>query len=112
MGAPGPGPFSEPMMKLEQVNFGMIVFSVKVDRFSAADQQLMMTGTARSITTVNSEIAENAIYGFTVEATDGGPAANDSFSLTLHGVSLMFDGHTFAPGSGSGVTSGDIVIRP
>ena len=112
MGAPGPGPFSEPKMKLEQVNFGMVVFSVKVDRFSAADHRVMMAGTARSITTVNSEVAENAIYSFTVEATDGGPAANDSFSLTLHGANLMFDGHTFAPGSGSGVTSGDIVIRP
>ena len=74
MGAAGPGPFSEPDMKLERVNFAMVVFSVKVDRFSAADHHVMMIGTARSINTVNSETAENAIYSFTVEATDGGPA--------------------------------------
>ena len=112
MGAPGPGPFSEPQMKLEQVNFGMIVFSLGVDEFDAADGRVKMTGRARSITTVNSDIAENAVYRFTVEATDGGPAAQDSFSLTLHGANLMFDGHTFAPGSGSGIASGDIEIGP
>ena len=58
------------------------------------------------------ERVENAVYDFTVEAVDGeavdgeavdgeavdgGPAAGDSFSLTLHGADLMFDGHTFAP---------------
>lgn len=112
MGAPGPGPFSEPAMDLKQVNFGMVVFSLKIDRFSAADHRVTMTGTARSITTVDSRVAENALYEFTVEATDGGPAANDGFSLTLHGADLMFDGHTFAPGSGSGLVSGDIVIGP
>jgi hypothetical protein len=112
MGAPGPGPFSEPNMKLEQVNFGMVVFSLEVDGFNAADGRVKMTGRARSITTVDNNIAENAVYKFTVEAIDGGPAAKDSFSLTLHGANLMFDGHTFAPGSGSGVTSGDVVIQP
>lgn len=112
MGAPGSGPFSEPKMKLEQVNFGMIVFSLEVDSFDVTDGRIKMTGKARSITTVNNEIAENAIYQFTVEAIDGGPASEDSFSLTLHGSSLMFDGHTFAPGPGSGVTSGDVLIRP
>jgi hypothetical protein len=71
-----------------------------------------MTDTARSITTVNNKVAEDALYQFTVEAVDGGPAANDSFSLTLHGANLMFDDHTFAPGSGSGIASGDIEIRP
>jgi hypothetical protein len=112
MGAPGPGPFTEPSMKVDQVNFGMIVFSVNVDRFDAADRHVKMTGTARSITTVNDKVAENALYRFTVEAVDGGPMARDSFSLTLHGDNLMFDGHTFAPASGSGIASGDIVIRP
>ncbi len=112
MGASGPGPFSEPKMKLDKVNFGMVVFSVDVDRFDAADRHVKMTGTARSITTVNNKVAENALYQFTVEAVDGGPAANDSFSLTLHGANLMFDDHTFAPGSGSGIASGDIVIQP
>lgn len=53
MGAPGPGPFTEPSMSLDQVNFGMVVFSVSVDRFDAADGRIEMTGTARSITTVN-----------------------------------------------------------
>ena len=40
MGASGPGPFSEPKMKLDKVNFGMVVFSVDVDRFDAADRQI------------------------------------------------------------------------
>ena len=111
MGAPGPGPFSEPSMKLDKVNFGMIVFSVDVDRFDIGDRRVKMTGTARTITTVNDKVVENALYRFTVKAVDGGSAANDSFSLTLHGANLMFDGHTFAPGSGSGIASGDIEIR-
>ncbi len=51
------------------------------------------------------ERVEGAAYDFTVEvvngkAVDGGPVAGDSFSLTLHGADLMFDGHTFAPGIG------------
>ena len=71
-----------------------------------------MTGTARSITTVNDQVAENALYQFTVVAIDGGTPEKDSFSLTLHGANQMFDGHTFAPGSGSGIASGDIEIRP
>ena len=112
MGASGPGPFSEPKMKLEKVNFGMVVFSLKVDTFNAANGRVKMTGSARSISTVNDKVAENAVYKFTVEAIDGGPAAKDSFSLTLHGANLMFDGHTFAPGSGAGVASGDVVIQP
>ncbi len=92
MGAPGPGPFSEAGMKLDKVNFGMIVFSIDVDQFDIADHRVKMTGTAQSITTINDKVAENALYRFTVEAVDGGPAANDSFSLTLHGANLMFDG--------------------
>jgi hypothetical protein len=112
MGAGGPGPFSEPSMDLDQVNFGMVVFSVSVDGFNAADGRVEMTGTARSITTVNDTVAENALYQFTVEAVDGGPPENDSFSMTLHGANLMFDGHTFEPGSDGGIQSGDIVIKP
>ena len=111
MGAAGPGPFSEPSMKLDKVNFGMIVFSVKVDGFDAANRRVRMTGTARALTTVNDKVAENALYRFTVEAVDNGPATNDRFSLTLHGANLMFDGHTFAPGKGSGLASGNIEIR-
>ena len=112
MGSPGPGPFKEPAMGLDQVNFGMIVFSLSVDSFRVDGNRLTQTGKARSITTVNETIAENAVYDFTVEAEDGGPAGDDSFSLTLHGAGLMFDDHTFAPGSGLGLVSGDIVIRP
>ena len=112
MGARGPGPFSEPSMSLDQVNFGMVVFSVSVDGFDAADGRVQMTGTARSITTVNDTVAENALYQFTVEAVDRGAPEKDSFSMTLHGANLMFDGHTFAPGSGGGIESGDIVIKP
>ncbi len=112
MGAQGPGPFSEPSMKLDKANFGMVVFSVAVERFDVTDNKVTMTGTARSITTVNDQVTENALYQFTVAAIDGGTPENDSFSLTLHGANLMFDGHTFAPGSGSGIASGDIEIRP
>jgi hypothetical protein len=112
MGAAGPGPFSEPKMNLDKVNFGMIVFSLEVDRFESSGNRVKMTGRAQSITTVNDKIAENATYRFTVEAMDGGPAAKDRFSLTLHGANLMFDGHTFAPGSGTGIVSGDVVIQP
>jgi hypothetical protein len=112
MGATGPGPFSEPAMKLEQVNFGMIVFSVSVDHFEAVDRRVTRSGTARSITTVNDAVAENALYTFTVEAEDGGAPGQDRFSLTLHGSELMFDNHTFAPGTGSGIVAGDLVIRP
>jgi hypothetical protein len=112
MGAAGPGPFSEAAMQLEQVNFGMIVFSVTVDRFEVADHRVTMSGTARSITTINDDVAENALYQFTVEAVDGGAPEGDRFSLTLHGAKLMFDNHTFAPGPGSGIASGEIVIRP
>ena len=112
MGAPGPGPFAEPKMGLDQVNFGMIVFSLSVDNVRVDGNRFTQTGKVRSITTVNEKIVENAVYDFTVDAVDDGPAGNDSFSLTLHGAGLMFDDHTFAPGSGLGLVSGDIVIRP
>ncbi len=73
------------------------------------------------------ERVEGAVYDFTIkavgveavgveavngEAVNGGPMAGDSFSLTLHGADLIFDGHTFAPGSGAGLVPGDIVVRP
>lgn len=112
MGAPGPGPFSEPAMQLEGVNFGMIVFSLSVDRFEVADHGVAMSGTARSITTVDDAIVENAVYRFDVEAVDGGAPKEDRFSMTLHDAGLMFDAHTFAPGAGRGIASGDIAIGP
>lgn len=112
MGAPGPGPFTEPTMGLDQANFGMIVFSLSVDEFENDGKRIRMSGTARSITTVNDAVAENGLYRFVVEAEDGGEPSMDRFSLTMHGSELMFDGHTFAPGTGLGVVSGDVVIRP
>lgn len=112
MGAPGPGPFTEPMMGLEQTNCGMIVFSLSVDDFEIDGKRIRMTGTARSITTVNDAVAENALYRFAVEAEDGGAPGMDRFSLTLHGSELMFNGHTFAPGTGLGIASGDVVVQP
>jgi hypothetical protein len=72
---------------------------------------LTMTGKARSITTVNENIVENAVYTFKVSAVDAGSPANDSFSMSMRGNGLLFDGHTFAPAAGAGLTEGDIVIR-
>ncbi len=112
LAAAGPGPFSDPQMKLDKVNFGMVVFSLSVRSFQAVGSRVTMKGLARSITTVNERIAENTVYEFTVEAVDGGPPAQDSFRLTLHGKGLMFDGHTFGPAAGTGLVAGDVVIRP
>ncbi len=90
MGAPGPDPVTLPEMGLERVNFAIIVFGLSVDRVRLDGNRLLQTGKARSITTVDEKIVENAVYDFTVEAVDGeavdaGPADGDSFSLTLHG---------------------------
>ncbi len=98
-------------MNLENVNFGMIVYSLSVASFEVNGNQVTMTGEARSITTVNEEIVENAVYRFSVEAMDGGPAGKDSFTMTLYGEGLMFDDHSFAPAGGSGLVSGDVVIE-
>ncbi len=110
LGAPGPGPFSDAGMGLENVNFGMIVFSLRLASFEVDEHRVTMTGEARSITTVNDEIVENAVYRFTVEAVDGGRKDEDRFSMTLHGDGLMFDGHTFAPVEGAGLVAGDVAI--
>ncbi len=112
LGAPGPGPFSDPDMHLDKVNFGMVVFSLEVRSFNVTNNRVTMTGSARSITTMNQWVVENAIYDFKVEAVDGGPPARDSFSLTLEGWGLMFDGHSFRPAGTAGLVSGDIIIRP
>lgn len=114
LGAPGPGPYTDAHYQLDHVNFGMIVYSTRVDSFTVNNNEVVMTGQARSITTVNDKIVENALYGFTVHAVDGGPPTADSFSMTLHGPGLMFDEHTFEPTAEvrSGLTNGDIVIQP
>lgn len=110
LAAPGPGPVTDPNMGLENANFGMIVFSLSVTEFQVVGNQVTMTGRARSLTTVNENLVENAVYDYTVEAVDGGTPENDRFSMTLHGQGLMFDGHTFEPQEGAGLVSGDIVI--
>lgn len=112
LGRPGPGPFSDPKMGLDKVNFGMVVYSLNVASFKAVHNRVTMTGLARSITTVNDKIVENAVYQFRVEAVDGGAPAQDSFSMALEGKGLMFDGHTFAPSAEKGLVAGDVVIRP
>ena len=111
LGAPGPGPFSDPHMELDQVNFGMIVYSLKVDSFKVDKNRVTMTGQARSITTVNEKIVENAVYEFTVEAIDGGLPAADRFSMKLQGQGLMFNDHSFEPVASAGLTEGDIIIH-
>ena len=111
LGAPGPGPFTDPKMKLDKVNFGMVVYSLKVTSFQVADRRVIMKGQARSITTVNDQIVENVVYSYEVEAVDGGPPAKDSFRMTLKGKGLMFDEHAFGPVAGTGLTGGDVVIR-
>ena len=110
LAAPGPGPVTDPNMGLENANFGMIVFSLSVTEFQVIGNEVTMKGRARSLTTVNEDLVENAVYDYTVEAVDGGPPENDRFSMTLHGEGLMFNDHTFAPQAGAGLVSGDIVI--
>lgn len=110
LAAPGPGPVTDSNMGLENANFGMIVFSLSVSEFKVVENRVTMKGKARSLTTVNENVVENAVYDYTVEAIDGGVPANDRFSMTLHGAGLMFDGHTFAPQADAGLVSGDIVI--
>lgn len=114
LAAPGPGPYTDAHYQLENVNFGMIVYSVNVESFEVNGNEVTMKGQARSITTVNDKIVENAMYGFTVHAVDGGSPTADRFSMTLHGPGLMFDEHTFEPPPDAtpGLTNGDIVIQP
>jgi hypothetical protein len=97
-------------MNLENVNFGMVVFSLDISSVDVANQRVTMTGDARSITTVNDAIVENDVYEFTVEAVDGGTPSQDSFSMSLQGEGLMFDGHTFGVQGGAGIIGGDVVI--
>ena len=110
LAAPGPGPVTDPNMGLENANFSMIVFSLSVTDFLVDGKRVTMKGKARSLTTVNENLVENAVYDYTVEAIDGGDPANDRFNMTLNGTGLMFDGHTFAPQAVAGLVSGDIVI--
>ena len=114
LAAPGPGPYTDAHYHLDHANFGMIVYSVRVDSFTVNKNEVVMTGQARSITTVNDKIVENALYSFTVHAVDGGSPTADSFSMTLHGPGYMFDEHTFEPSADvrAGLTTGDIVISP
>lgn len=110
LGAPGPGPFSEPHMKLEKVNFGMVMYSVAISKFEVMGNRVSIAGTARSITSVNEKIVENALYSFTVEAADNGSPGQDVWSMKIMGSGLMFDGAVFETKPGVGLTSGDVVI--
>jgi hypothetical protein len=114
LAAPGPGPYTDAHYKLDQVNFGMIVYSVEVKSFTVNKNEVTMTGRARSITTVNDKIVENALYDFMLHAVDDGSPVNDRVSMTLVGPGLMFDEHTFEPPTEvqAGLTNGDIVINP
>ena len=110
LAAPGPGPVTDPNMGLENANFGMIVFSLSVSEFQVDGKRVTMKGKARSLTTVNENIVENAVYDYTVAAVDGGDPTNDRFSMTLQGEGLMFDEHTFGPQADAGLVSGNIAI--
>ena len=111
LAAPGPGPVTDPNMGLEKANFGMIVFSLSVTQFQETGNRVTMKGKARSLTTVNENLVENAVYDYTVEAVDGGTPGSDRFSMTLHGDGQMFHGHTFMPQEGQGLVSGDVVVN-
>lgn len=110
LGAVGPGPHSDPQFKLKNVNFGMIVASTKITSYEVSGNTVTIKGTARSLTTVNEKIIENAIYNFTATAVDGGPPSKDTFSMTLKGEGLLFNGATFTAAKGTGLVSGDLVI--
>ncbi len=108
LGAPGPGPFNEPAMKLQNVNFGMVVYSLKHTRFEVKDKTVRIEGTARSITTVNDKMIENAVYRFEAVAVDNSAdGSKDTWVMTLYGKGLMFDKHPF--GTDKGLVSGNIV---
>jgi hypothetical protein len=47
LGAPGPGPVTDPNMGLENANFGMIVFSLSVTDFQVVGNKVTMTGRDR-----------------------------------------------------------------
>ena len=114
MGAPSPGPFSDPSFKLKDVNFAMVVTATKIDKFKVDKKSKTVTieGTAQSLTTVNEAIAENTTYRFTVTAVDKGAGNTDTTVLRLFapkGVTgLLFDKHSF--GTEKGLVSGDIVV--
>lgn len=114
MGAAAPGPFSEPAMKLKDVNFAMVVTATKVKKFTVEkkNKTVTMEGTAQSVTTVNDAIAENATYRFVVTAVDKGPGSADTTVLRLFapkGVTgLLFDQHSF--GTTQGLLQGDIMV--
>ncbi len=110
MGALGPGPHSDPNFKLKNVNFGMIVASTKITSYEVSGNTVTVKGKARSLTTVNEKIIENAIYNFTVTAVDGGPPSKDTFSMSLKGDGLLFNGTSFTALKGTGLVSGNLVI--
>ncbi len=86
LAAPGPGPVTDPNMGLENANFGMIVFSLSVTDFRVVENRVTMKGKARSLTTVNQNLVENAVYDYTVEAVDGGARTGGPFLSHLRSL--------------------------
>ena len=114
MGAKGPGPFSEPKMKLADVNFAMVVTATKINKFKVNKKSKTVTieGVAHSMTTVDDAIAENARYRFVATAVDKGPGTTDTMLLQLFApkgaTGLFFDKASF--GTTQGLLSGDVVL--
>ena len=102
LAAPAPGPVTDPQMGLENANFGMIVFSLSVTSFRVDGKRVTMEGEARSLTTVNEDLVENAVYDYTVSAVDGGDPENDRFSMTLYGGGLCSTTTASSPGQARG----------
>lgn len=89
-------------------NFGMVIYSEEVTNTIFDGQRVTQTGKARSVTVENGIITEDALYDYTVVVIDGGAAGKgDSWSMTLVGDGLNFDGVTFS----GGVATGDISIK-
>ena len=90
-------------------NFSMVVYSEGVVDTQVVGRMAIQWGRAHSITIENGEIVESARYDYVVLVTDSNrPDAADSWSMTLWGEGMMFDGVTF---SGPAV-GGDLAIHP
>ncbi len=64
----------------------------RLDRFRGADQRTKMIGTARPITTVDSQTADNARDQFAIVLSAEGLADNDNLRLWRHGTDLRTGG--------------------
>lgn len=90
-------------------NFSMVVYSEEVGDTRVIGRMAIQWGKARSITIENGEIVESAVYDYVVVARDeDARGGTDTWSMTLWGDELMFDGVTFA----GPVTRGDLTVQP